>query len=65
MLKPGIAFSFRAFNGLLRDLIQGTWVRFLRKLNAERLGNVTYLGIFMFGRERNALEAYGPILLDL
>jgi hypothetical protein len=65
MLKPGVAFCFRAFYGLIRDLIQGAWVRFVQKLNVNQLGNLTDLGSFLFGRERNALEAYRPILLDV
>jgi hypothetical protein len=64
-LKPGVAYCLRAFYGLLRDLIQGGWVRFVQKLNTDRLGNLTDLGTFLFGRERNVLEAYRPILLDI
>ena len=64
-LKPGVAFCFRAFYGLIRDLIQGAWVRFVQKLNVNELGNLTDLGSFLFGRERNVLEAYRPILLDV
>jgi hypothetical protein len=30
-LKPGVAYCLRAFYGLLRDLIQGAWARFLQK----------------------------------
>jgi hypothetical protein len=64
-LKPGVAFCLRAFYGLLRDLIQGAWVRFVQKLNAEKLGNLTDLGTFLFGQERASLEAYRPILTDV
>lgn len=64
-LKTGVAYCFRAFYGLLRDLIQGAWVRFVQRLNGERLGNLTDLGTFLFGRERGALEAYRDILLDV
>jgi len=64
-LKPGVAFCFRAFYGLIRDLIQGAWVRFVQKLNADRLGNLTDLGTFLFGRERNTLDSYRPILFDV
>ena len=63
-LKPGVAFCFRAFYELLRDLIQGAWVRFVQKLNANKLGNLTDLGTFLFDQERSSLEAYKPILLD-
>jgi 5-methylcytosine-specific restriction endonuclease McrA len=40
-------------------------VRFVQKLNANRLGNLTDLGTFLFGQERASLEVYRPILLDV
>lgn len=64
-LKPGVAYCLRAFYELLRDLIQGAWVRFVQKLNADRLGNITDLGTFLFGQERTNLDAYRPILMDV
>jgi 5-methylcytosine-specific restriction endonuclease McrA len=64
-LKPGAAYCLRAFYGLLRDLIQGAWVRFVQKLNANRLGNVSDLGTFLFGQERASLDVYRPILIDV
>lgn len=64
-LKPGVAYCFRAFYELIRDLIEGAWVRFVQKLNASRLGNVTDLGTFLFGQERACLDAYRPILVDV
>jgi 5-methylcytosine-specific restriction endonuclease McrA len=64
-LKPGVAYCLRAFYELLRDLIQGAWVRFVQKLNANRLGNVTDLGTFLFGQERVSLDVYRPILMDV
>jgi 5-methylcytosine-specific restriction endonuclease McrA len=64
-LKRGVAYCLRAFYGLLRDLIQGAWVRFVQRLNASRLGSVTDLGTFLFGQERASLDVYRPILLDV
>ncbi len=64
-LKPGVAYCFRAFYELVRDLIEGAWVRFVQKLNATKLGNVSDLGTFLFGEERASLEAYRPILIDV
>lgn len=64
-LKPGVAYCFRAFYELVRDLIEGAWVRFVQKLNANKLGNITDLGTFLFGEERASLDAYRPILLDV
>ncbi len=64
-LKPGVAYCFRAFYGLIRDLIQGAWVRFVQKLNVNQLGSLTDLGSFLFGRERRLLESYRAVLLDV
>lgn len=64
-LKPGVAFCFRAFYGLMRDLIQGAWVRFVQKVNANELGNLTDLGTFLFDRERSSLDSYRRILVEL
>ena len=64
-LKPGVAYCLRAFYELVRDLIEGAWVRFVQKVNGGRLGGVTDLGTFLFGEERASLEAYRPILLDV
>jgi hypothetical protein len=64
-LQPGVAFCLRAFYELIRDLVQGAWVRFVQKLNATNLGNVTDLGTFLFGQERTSLEEYRDILRDV
>jgi 5-methylcytosine-specific restriction endonuclease McrA len=64
-LKPGVAYCLRAFHELLRDLVQGAWVRFVQKLNANKLGNITDLGTFLFGQERASLEVYRPILFEV
>lgn len=64
-LKPGIAFCFRAYYPLLRDLIQGAWVRFVQRVNSTELGAVTDLGSFLFDRERSSLEPYRKILVDI
>lgn len=64
-LKPGVAFCFRAFYGLMRDLIQGAWVRWVQKHNAKNLGNLTNLGAFLFDRERSTLESYRSVLRDV
>lgn len=64
-LKPGVAYCLRAFYELIRDLIEGGWVRFVQKVNANKLGGVTDLGTFLFGEERAGLEAYRPILMDV
>jgi hypothetical protein len=50
---------------LLRDLIEGSWVRFVQKLNADRLGSLSDLGTFLFGQARSSLDAYPAILFDV
>ena len=35
-MKPGVAYCFRAFYELIRDLIESAWVPFVQKLNASR-----------------------------
>jgi hypothetical protein len=64
-LKSGVAYCLRAFYELIRDLIEGAWVRFVQKVNADRLGSATDIGTFLFGEERAGLDAYRPILLDV
>jgi 5-methylcytosine-specific restriction endonuclease McrA len=64
-LKPGVVYCFRAFYELIRDLIEGAWVRFVQKVNASKLGSVTDLGKFLFGEERASLEVYRPIFMDV
>jgi len=64
-LKPGVAYCFRNFYELLRDLIEGAWVRFVQKLNADRLGSLSDLGTFLFGQARSSLDAYRSILFDV
>jgi 5-methylcytosine-specific restriction endonuclease McrA len=64
-LKPGVAYCLRAFYGLLQDLIQGAWVRFVQKLNSSQLGSITDLGTFLFGQERNNLNAYRDVFFEI
>lgn len=64
-LKPGVAYCLRNFYELLRDLIEGAWVRFVQKLNADRLGSLSDLGSFLFGQTRSNLDTYRTILFDI
>lgn len=59
-LKPGVAYCFRAFYELIRDLIQGVWVRFVQKLNANKLGNVTDLARSCSAKSGPASMLTGP-----
>lgn len=64
-LRPGVAFCLRRFYGILRNLVEGAWINYVRNQNLEVLGHSTDLGAFLFGAERSSLEVYRPILLDL
>jgi hypothetical protein len=64
-LKPGVAYCFRNFYEMLRDLIEGAWIRFVQKLNTESLGTMSDLGTFLFGQARSSLDVYRPILFDV
>ena len=64
-LKAGVAYCFRAFYELIRDLIEGAWLRFVQTINANNFGSSTDLGTFLFGQERGGLHLYRPILMDL
>jgi hypothetical protein len=65
VLRPGIAFCFRTFHPLVLDLVRGAWIRFVRKLNPELLGEHAELGEFLFGAPRAVLAALRPPLLEL
>lgn len=64
-LKPGVAFCFRAFYGLIRDLVEAAWIRFVQSLNAPAFGTTADIGSFLFGQERAVLAACRPVLLDV
>lgn len=66
-LLPGVASCFRLFHGLIRTLIQGRWVAFVRELSANRevMGQNVDLGDFLFGATREPVSACRALLLDL
>jgi hypothetical protein len=64
-LKPGVAFCFRQFYGIVRDLVRGAWLAFVRRQNTSALGTVTELTEFLFPGARASLEGFAPILRDL
>ena len=65
ILHQGIAYCFRAFYPLILDLVQGAWVRFIRKQNPDVLGEKAELREFLFGGRRSALLSVRDPLLDL
>jgi len=64
-LKPGVVYCLRNFYGILRNLIEGAWVNYVRNQNLQALGYSTDLGSFLFGAERVALNVYRPILAEV
>lgn len=64
-LKPGVAFCFRRFYPLVRNLIEGAWANYIRSQNVAVLGHTSDLGAFLFGSERADLEAYRPLVREI
>jgi hypothetical protein len=64
-LRPGVAYCLRTFYGLLRNLVEGAWITYVRRVNHDLLGQTVDLGSFLFGMERSTLEVYRPILRDI
>ena len=64
-LRPGAAFCFRKFHGLISDLIRGAWLRYVRQTNQSILGTTADLSEFLFGAERSQLGAVRSVLRDL
>lgn len=53
-LKPGVAFCLRVFRGLITELVQSAWVRFIRRRNPELEPGPKDLSAFLFGTPRRA-----------
>ncbi len=53
-LLPGVAFCLRAHHSLVVELVRGAWVRYVRRHNAQLLGEGVDLYAFLFGQERDA-----------
>lgn len=60
-LQPGVVYNFRRFYDLIRNLVQGAWIRHVRTLNVDLLGE-SDLGEFLFGAERSVLAGLRTIL---
>ena len=63
-LLPGVVFNFRMFYDLIRSLVQIAWIRHIRMLNQNMLGEAD-LAEFLFGAERSALPCLRSILKDV
>lgn len=64
-LRPGATYCLRAFYGILRNLVEGAWLNYVRTQNLQVLGQSTDLYTFLFGSERAMLEVYRPFLRDI
>lgn len=65
-LLPGVAHHFRKHHGLIRDLVEMAWIRFVQGLpkNAPLLRDAQELGQFLFGVERSTLQDVAPLLAE-
>ena len=64
-LRSGVAYCLRNFYGILRNLIEGAWVNYVRNQNLQALGQSTDIVSFLFGIDRVALNVYRPILIEV
>ncbi len=64
-LKPGVAYCFRVFYSMVREMIKGAWSMFVQKQNLSILGQVTDLSSFLFGSQRSSLSKYYPLLREV
>jgi 5-methylcytosine-specific restriction endonuclease McrA len=67
VLKPGIAYCFRAFHGFIRRLLRAEWLGYVRghRANLPIIGETNDLDAFLFETERESLEYVRPMLKDL
>jgi len=65
LLYPGVAYCFRRFHGLISELVQSAWTRWVRERNLSVIGDVADLHEFLFGTERASLALVRAPLLDL
>jgi hypothetical protein len=62
LLFPGVAFCFRRFHGLIADLVQAAWAKWVRQQNLSLIGESADLHEFLFGTRRAALLVLqGPL----
>jgi hypothetical protein len=54
-LYPGVAFCFRRFHGLVSELVQAAWARWVRQQNLSAIGESSDLHEFLFGAKRAPL----------
>lgn len=54
-LRPGVAFCFRRFYGLIAEMVQAAWARWIREQNLSLIGDTADLHEFLFGAKRTNL----------
>ena len=64
-LYPGVAFCLRRFHGLVAELVQAAWTRWVRQQNLSIIGDTADLHEFLFGVERANLALLQKPLRDL
>jgi 5-methylcytosine-specific restriction endonuclease McrA len=64
-LRPGATYCFRQFHPLIQDIVRSAWLRDVRSLNGDLLGETVDLREFLFGAEHNALAVVRPVLMHL
>jgi hypothetical protein len=66
-LRGDAVFCFRRFHGLISELAESAWVRFMRGLRVNRpvLGDTVDLRDFLFGTDRASLDSHRVVLSDL
>ena len=55
ILYSGVAFCFRRFHGLVAELVQAAWAKWVRQQNLASIGESADLHEFLFGAKRGAL----------
>lgn len=63
-LNPGVAYCLRTFRGLISELVQSAWLRFVRRWNPGFEPEESNLADFLFGSSRMSLADARTILLD-
>jgi hypothetical protein len=64
-LYPGVAFCLRRFHGLVTELLQAAWTRWVRQQNLTIIGESADLHEFLFGSKRSTLLALQRPLREL
>lgn len=63
---PGVVGCLARFAPLIEEIVRAAWLCFVLKCNGGLLGvPATSLEDFLFPRDRRALDAYRPVLMDL